>query len=154
MLDTPQITHSPAQITATIHVRIPRSEIKTVLEPAIREVYAAVLAQGLAPTGPWFTYHPKIEPEVFDFDACVPVDRPIVATGRVKPGELRAAKVARTIYHGPYEGLAEAWPDFNAWIEASGLTPATDRWARFLVGPESTSDPSEWRTELNRPLIG
>jgi effector-binding domain-containing protein len=154
MLDTPEITQSPAQLTAAVHVRVPRSEIKTVMGPAIQEVYAAVLAQGLTPTGPWFTYHPKIEPEFFDFDVCVPVDRPIAAAGLVKPGQLRAAKVARTIYRGPYEGLAEAWPEFNRWIAANEFAPAPDRWARFLVGPESTSNPSKWRTELNRPLIG
>jgi len=51
--------------------------------------------------------------------------------GRMKAGQLRATKVARTTYHGAYEGLGAAWAEFDAWIAGKGLTP-----------------------ELNRPLAG
>ena len=61
--------------------------------------------------------------------------------------------VARAVYHGPYEGLAAAWAEFCAWVEAGGHTPAEDLWERYVVGPESSPDPAVWRTELNRPLV-
>jgi effector-binding domain-containing protein len=62
-------------------------------------------------------------------------------------------KVARTVYHGPYEGLGDAWGEFMEWIEANGHTPAPDLWECYTAGPESNPDPAAWRTELNRPLI-
>jgi effector-binding domain-containing protein len=72
----------------------------------------------------------------------------------VEPGERPAARVARTVYHGPYVGLGPAWGEFGAWIAAEGHTPAPDLWECYLTGPESGPDPSGWRTELNRPLAG
>lgn len=153
MLDKPQIAQTAAQATAVIRLTIPRAEIQHVMGPGYREVMAAVAAQGIAPVGPWFTHHLRMDPDTFDFEICVPVAAPISAAGRVKPGELRAATVARTVYHGPYEGLPAAWGEFMAWIAAQGHTPAPDLWERYVAGPESSPDPAVWRTELNRPLI-
>jgi effector-binding domain-containing protein len=152
VLDTPQITQTAAQTTAVIRLTVPRAEIRNVMGPGHRELIAAIAAQGIAATGPWFTHHLKLPGETFDFEIGVPVAAPVVAARRVRPGELRAATVARTVYRGPYEGLAGAWSEFIAWIEAQGHTPAPDLWECYAAGPESSTDPNLWRTELNRPL--
>ena len=154
MLDTPQITQTAAQLTAIIHLTVPREEIRNVMGPGIGEVMAAVAAQGIAPAGPWFTHHLRMDPDTFDFEVGVPVTAPVVAVGRVKAGQWPAMKVARTVYHGEYEGLGAAWGEFMAWIAAQGLTPGPDLWECYAAGPESSPDPSTWRTELNRPLTG
>ena len=152
MIEVPQITETADQLTAFIPLVVPRDEIQHVMGPSIREVYAAIAAQGIAPAGPWFTHHRRRPSDTFDFDVCVPVSTPVTEAGRVKPGRLPAARVARTVYTGPYEGLSAAWGEFGAWIEANGHTPREDLWECYLVGPESSPDPSTWRTELNRPL--
>ena len=153
MLEKPRIVEAAVQPTAVIHLTVPRAEIRNVMGPALREVLAAVAAQGATPTGPWFTYHLRNPAETFDFEVGVPVAVPIPATGRVRPGRLPAATVARTVYHGPYEGLAEAWGEFQAWIAAAGRTPASELWECYVAGPESNPDPASFRTELNRPLV-
>jgi effector-binding domain-containing protein len=153
MIDKPQITHTAAQRTAFIRLTVARDEIRTVMGPGITEVYATLAAQGIKPTGPWFTHHIKMDPNVFDFEICVPVSTPVTAAGRVQSGQLRAATVARTVYHGPYDGLPSAWSEFMKWIEAAGHAPASDLWECYVAGPESSPDPDRWRTELNRPLI-
>jgi effector-binding domain-containing protein len=154
MIDAPQIAESEDRATACISLVVPRTEIQAVMGPAIGEIYAALAAQGIAPAGPWFTHHRRRPTDTFDFDVCVPVASPVAAAGRVQPGRLAAARVARTVYHGPYQGLAAAWGEFRAWIEANGHTPRVDLWECYLVGPESTDDPAAWRTELNQPLAG
>ena len=122
---------------------------------AVDNVYlmGTVMGQGIAITGPWFSHHFRMDPAIFDFEIGVPVARSVAAAGRVIPGELPARTVARTVYHGSYEGLGSAWGEFNVWIEAQGHVPAADLWECYVAGPESGPDPSEWRTELNRPLI-
>lgn len=152
MLDKPAILQTAAQPAAVIRLTVPRAEIRTVMGPAHRELMAAVAAQGIAPAGPWFTHHFRHPTDTFDFEIGVPVAAPITTAGRVQPGELRAATVARTVYRGPYEGLAAAWGEFMAWIAAQGHAPATDLWECYVAGPESGPDPAAWRTELNRPL--
>ena len=88
----------------------------------------------------------------FDFELGVKVSAPVRANGRVKRGELPAARVARTIYSGSYEGLPAAWGEFTKWMEANGLKQAEDLWEVYSVGPQSSPDAADWRTELNRPL--
>jgi effector-binding domain-containing protein len=153
MLDKPQIAQTAGQATAVIRLTIPRAEIRNVMGPGYRELMAAIAAQGIAPTGPWFSHHLRMGPDVFDFEIGVPVAAPVAAAGRVQPGQLPAATVARTVYRGPYEGLPAAWGEFMAWIDAEGHTPAANLWEIYVAGPESGPEPAQWRTELNRPIV-
>ena len=152
MLDTPQIAQTAAQPVAVLHLTIPRREIQNVMGPGYQEVMDALAAQGVAPNGPWFTHHFSMSPDTFDFEIGVPVAAPIAVAGRVRPGELPAATVARTVLSGGYENLPDAWEAFGAWIEASGHTPESDLWERYVIGPESSQNHADWRTELNSPL--
>jgi effector-binding domain-containing protein len=152
MIDTPKVITMEAQQTAMVRLTVPRADIQKVMGPGLAEVKAAVAAQGIETTGPWFTHHLRMDPKLFDFEICLPVKAPITAVGRVKPGNLPPRRVARTVFHGPYEGLGGAWAELLSWMKTEGLAPAADLWEVYLAGPESGPDPAGWRTELNRPL--
>jgi effector-binding domain-containing protein len=154
MLDTPQIVEAGAQLAAIIRITVPRDAIQQVMGPGYAELMGALASQGVTPAGPWFDHHLAMRPDVFDFELGVPISAPITPVGRVVIGQLPAARVARTVYHGPYEGLGDAWAEFDAWINEEGHTPGPDLWECFVVGPESSPNPADWRTELNRPLLG
>lgn len=154
MIDTPHLTDSAEQIAAVIHLDIPREDMVQAFGPAVNELLAALAAQGIAPQGAAFAHHMDMTSERFDFDLGFFAGTPVAATGRVRPGVLRAARVARTVYHGAYEGLPDAWGEFMTWIEANGHTPAADLWEWYVVGPHLSPNPADWRTELNRPLVG
>jgi len=153
MIDKPQIVKTDTQRAAIIRFTIPRAEIQNVMGPGMAELNAAVAAQGIAPAGPMFSHHFRMDPAIFDFEIGVPLTAPISPVGRVEAGELPAATVARTVYHGGYEGLGPAWGEFNSWVKAEGHTPAPDLWESYVSGPESDPDPDTFRTELNRPLL-
>lgn len=153
MIDTPEIAQTEAVQTATIRFTIPRHEIQHVMGPAIQEVMQTVAGQGLTPAGPVFSYHQKMDPETFDFEVGVPVASPVTPAGRVQASQLPARKVARVNYHGPYEGLGEAWGEFAGWIEGQGLETTPDLWEFYAAGPETGPDSSQWRTELVKPLV-
>lgn len=153
MIDAPEIVQTAVQPTAIIRFTIPRSEIQHVMGSGYTELMETIAAQGIAPAGPWFTHHLKMDPETFDFELGVPIAAPIAAAGRVTASELLAASVARTVYHGGYGGLGDAWGEFGAWIDAEGHTQAPNLWERYIAGPESSPDPTTWCTELNRPLL-
>jgi effector-binding domain-containing protein len=161
MIEPPEIVEADAQAAAVIHVTTPRDQIQAVMPPAIHEVIDAVSDQGVGPAGPVFAHHLSMPTDEFDFEVGVPVSGPVAPTGRVRPGQLPAATVVRTVYKGPYEGLPEAWREFGERAErelgdrlkAEGLRPGRTLWERYVAGPESSPDPSAWRTELNRPLV-
>jgi effector-binding domain-containing protein len=151
MIETPSIVQTEAHAAAVIRLTIPRSQMMKTFGPAAGELMAALAEQGVEPVGGVFAHHFKMRPDAFDFELGVKVAAPVQATGRVRPGELPAAKAARAIYSGPYEGLLSAWGEFDRWIKANGHEPAEDLWELYSVGPQSTPDPANWRTELNRP---
>src|SRR5258707_923660 len=90
MIDKPHIVQTEAELTAAIRLTIPRAEIQSVMGPAIAEVMAAIAAQGIAPAGPVFSHHLRMDPDTFDFEVGVPVMAPVSATGRVKASQLPA----------------------------------------------------------------
>ena len=152
MLEKPTIADVSAQKAAVIHVTIPRSKIQEAMGPGINELMSTLKEQGIEPAGPWFSHHLRMDPEVFDFELGVPVSTDVKPAGRVKPGQLPAARVARATYRGGYEGLGSAWGEFDAWLEKEGHTSAGDLWEVYAAGPETGPDSSNYRTELNRPL--
>jgi uncharacterized protein YndB with AHSA1/START domain/effector-binding domain-containing protein len=153
MIETPQIAKTTERFAAVIHLTIPRSEIRSVMGPGLTELMAAVKAQGIGHAGQWFTHHLKMNPTTFDFEICVPVTAPVTPTGRVRPKIFPAVTVARAVYCGDYERLGEAWGEFGAWITANGHSAGPDLYECYLVGPESSPNPGDWRTELSQPLI-
>jgi effector-binding domain-containing protein len=153
MIEPPRLLETVAQQTAIIHITVPRAEIQQAMGPAIGELMATIAAQGVAPVGPIYSHHLKMDPGMFDFEVGVAVAVPVQPVGRVVPGMLPATRVARTVYHGGYEGLGSAWGEFGAWIATQGLIPAEDLWECYITGPESSPDSSTWRTEFNRPVV-
>ena len=152
MLTAPQIIKTNVQDAAVIRLTIPRSEMATTFGSTVGALMAAIAAQGVEPVGCVFAHHLKMSPDIFDFELGVTVSAPVKAIGPMKPGQLPSAKVARAVYFGPYEGLPAAWGEFNTWMKANGHEQAENLWEVYSVGPQSSPDPANWRTELNRPL--
>lgn len=152
MIDEPVLDAITARPAAVLHLLIPKDAIQAEMGPAYTELMAAVAAQGIGPAGPWYAVHHRMAPDVWDFEIGVPVTGPVTPAGRVAAGEFPGGRVARTVYHGGYEGLGDGWEAFDAWIAAAGHTPAGPFWEVYAAGPESSQDPAAWRTELYRPL--
>src|SRR5258708_16125754 len=122
------------------------------LGPAVGELMSALAAQGVEPVGAVFAHHLKMSPDNFDFELGVKVAAPVKPAGRVKPSQLPAAKVARTVYSGPYDGLPAAWGEFNKWMKANGHEQAENLWEVYSVRPHSHPHPTNCRPALTRPL--
>jgi effector-binding domain-containing protein len=153
MIDKPINVRTEAMPAAVIRFTIPRDQIQQVMGPAIQEVMQAVTTQGIGPAGPLFSHHFKMSPETFDFEVGVPVTTPVLPKGRVYASGLPATTVIRTVYTGPYEGLGEAWGEFVEQVELDGHQLAENLWECYLSGPETGTDASTYRTELNKPVI-
>ena len=158
MIETPEITQSRQETAAVIHITCPREKIQDQVGPAIKEILAALAAGDQKPAGPMFMHHLSMSGSHFDVEVGFPIGAALRASGRVKTSVLPAARVVRAIYRGPYEGLFSAWDEFgkrlahDKLVDPAVLAPIKTLWERYLVGPETSSDPSQWRTELNLPL--
>ena len=79
---------------------------------------------------------------------------PVAEVGRVKASTLPAVTVARSVLHGDYSGLGAAWPELKAWIRAQGRESGAGLWESYRLGPETSPNPVDWRTDLICPLVG
>ncbi|MFT4075649.1 MAG: GyrI-like domain-containing protein [Asticcacaulis sp.] len=152
MIDAPEILNVPAQKIASIRLVIPASEVRSHITAGLAELRQVLAEQGIQPTGAWFTHHFRIPNQTFDFATCLPVAKEVKPQGRVMPGELRATRLARTVYRGNYDGLPHGWGDFLACIRSEALTMAGDFWEVYSVGPSDSDIPGDWQTQLNCPL--
>lgn len=158
MIEAPEIAETTAQRAAVIRLQIPRERIGAEMPAAIQEIEEAISRQGQAPQGPLFAHHLKLSSTDFDVEVGFPVSAPITPAGRVDNGAQPGGRVARAVYQGPYEELPAAWDAFGERLRREGLASGEvcesveTLWERYLVGPETSDDPKDWRTELNLPL--
>ena len=64
-------------------------------------------------------------------------------------GELAQGSVV-TI--GSYDGLPNAWGELMSAPAIADGKPTMPCWEEYVAGPESTEDPSTWRTLLVQPI--
>ena len=152
MLGPIEVAETKALPAAVIPISIPRSEIRNAMGPAMQELMAQVQTKGLVPSGRIFSHHLITDPARFEFELGIPVAGAVTPAGRVKGGELPARKVVRTIYTGGYEGLGQAWGQFDAQVKAAGHRTTGEFWEVYTTGPESGDDPGRWQTELCKVL--
>jgi effector-binding domain-containing protein len=152
MLSTPEIITTEPIKAAAIKLKVLSSEIMQHMGPGISEIFALLASHNVAPSGPWFSHHFKAPGEFFDFEICVPVEKDVTLAGRVVMTIIPSAKVARTTYTGPYEGLGAAWGEHLKWVKDQGHAVRDDLWEVYAKGPESGPDSSAYQTILHKPL--
>ena len=148
MTSTPQLTTTQAIATAVIPLVIPGHDMPKYMDPAIQEVIQAIAGQGIAIAGPLFSYHHRRPGDTFDFEIGFPVAKAIKEEGRVINSQLPAVTVVRSVYQGPYEGLAQAWGALQDWVRKNGHGETGKFWESYL-DDEEVKDPKDYRTELN-----
>jgi effector-binding domain-containing protein len=149
MISTPRLITTQAIATAVIPLVIPGREMQMYMDPAIQEVIKAITGQGIAIAGPMFSYHHRRPSDTFDFEIGFPVAKAIKPEGRVINSQLPAVNVVRSVYTGPYDGLAQAWPALQKWVRENGHGETGKFWESYLTNPDEVKDPKEYRTELN-----
>lgn len=149
MITPPQVIETKEQFTASIHLTIPGRDMPKYMDPAIQEILMTLKDQGLQPAGPMFSYHHRRPSDTFDFEIGFPVSKAIKPAGRVVNGKLPSMKVVRSVYQGPYEGLAQGWTALQSWVRENKYGENGRFWESYLSNPQEVPDPKNYRTELN-----
>ncbi len=144
-----------AQPVLSIRAVVRVMELVGFFDEACKEVYEYLEREGVRPAGPplslWHS-DPESNPGESDIETCVPVERPVPPSGRMKAGELPAGRLAYTIHEGPYDNMGEAFDAVWRWMQSNGRKPAGPPRDVVLVGPNDTDDPTQYCTEIAWPL--
>lgn len=149
MISPPEVITTQALATAVIRLTIPCQDMSTHMDPAIQELLRTITGQGIAITGPLFCYHHRRPSDTFDFEIGFPVAQVLDPEGRVINSQLPAVELVRSVYKGPYDGLAQAWTAVQDWVRQHGHGATGKFWESYLDNPDEVKDPKDYRTELN-----
>ena len=149
MITKPELVSTSEVLSAAIHLTIPGRDMPKYMDPAIKEILKTLADQGMQPAGPMFSYDYRRPSDTFDFEIGFEVAKAFKPAGRVMNSKLPAVKVARAVYEGPYEALAQAWGELQKWVREQKLAETGRFWERYLTNPAEVTDPKKYRTELN-----
>lgn len=143
----------PPQPIVSIRDRRAAGDIPRFLGEAFQELFGRLRLLGAGAAGPPFTIYHEFGPDGIDAEVCVPLARPVSAKGRIRDRVLPASTVARTLHVGRYEDLGAAYGALTSWIARRGFESAGPVQERYLNGPADGVPPTEYRTEVEIPIV-
>ncbi len=159
MLSEPTIVEREEQPYAGVGRTVRLREIGEAFPRMMGELAAGLARLGVAPAGPPFLRYIVIDMEGdLQIELGIAVVAPVPSDDALIAGVLPAGRYGTVIHTGPFDTLADANAELQAWAAREGLrwaaveTPIGDRWdARleiYLTDPEAEPDPATWRTEV------
>ena len=142
-----------AQPIVSIRGRHAQAEIPAFLGRSFGLLFGHLRLLGVEPAGPPFVIYHAFGPAGMDAEVCVPVEKPVSATGGVQARILPAVTVARTLHVGPYEALGTAYDAVTDWIRGRGFELAGPMRERYLNGPGDHVTPADYQTEVEVPVV-
>ena len=141
--DIVEVTSQPM---LSMRQRVERAAIGGQFQEVLATVNGVLATRGLTATHqPMGIYH-AVDDMSFDVEIGIPIDE-------AQPGwdylasETPGGRAARTLYRGPYEGLAAAWEAFARVLEDAGHRLASPCWEVYVNDPMD-HPPEAWETEL------
>lgn len=112
-----------------------------------------VLAEGgVLPGGPAFVGYFNLDIHDMAVEIGYPVKLPVRGDGDVIARTIPGGLAGVCTYTGPYQELATAYQQLNAYIESQGREPTGVSYEFYLNGPAVTP-PDELQTEIIFPLM-
>jgi DNA-binding transcriptional MerR regulator len=158
------VTHTPVYVrhedachTLRIAALVTEEQFPTWLGWAAERLAAFIGAAEIEPSGPaGALYTPeKLDDDQENLELFVPVaEPPYIPTAErdLSIGEVPAATVAVLVHVGDYDSMGDTYRTLGAWI-GRHAEPSGERireW--YVVGPEDTPNPAQYRTEIAWPI--
>ncbi|SFR02053.1 effector-binding domain-containing protein [Lentzea waywayandensis] len=144
-----------ASVTAA-HVRshTTTAAIGEAVGQGLKELFEFAVAAGAAPAGPpQLAYPGQFEPGAeVDLDLYLPISKAVSPKGAVDVVELPGGPVAQTFHQGRYDTIGAAYEAVFRWIHTTDRHRAGPPREIYLTGPDATSSPADYLTEVVVPL--
>jgi effector-binding domain-containing protein len=145
--------HLEPQAILSIRDRRPLGDVPAFIKAAFVDLFGRLRLLAVSPSGPPFVIYHEFGTDFIDAEVSVPIDRSISAAGRVVSRIVPAMTVARTVHVGAYEALDDAYAAVSDWIGDHGFEAAGPIQERYLNGPGDHVAPSDYRTEIEIPIL-
>ncbi len=145
----------PATPAVGIQQVVDRSDLVVWFQGALGELYATIAAQGMQPSGP---SGGLFSSELFHYERgevtmFVPLSGMMPTVGRVSPLVVPAAEVAVTVHDGALANLNDTYGALGVYVSTQALGVVGPVREYYLVDARTTSDVTQWRTQLAWPIF-
>lgn len=141
-----------AQEIVGLREKVRMDELGDFFPRAMTAAAEALRARGVEPAGPPVALYEDMSAEEFDVTAGYPVSAGAAPSDDVVAAMLPAGATVEAVHEGPYETLTAAHEELTAWFQENGVPSPTVVWEEYVLGPESSADPSRWQTRIVYPV--
>ena len=150
-----EVKEVPEIYVVWVRTQTPIQRMGEAMGRVFGDIFRYLGPKGINPTGPPVAiYYSSPDSEPVDFEVCVPVPVGVTGAGKVKAKILPGGTMASLIYVGSYRKINSAYSILTKWIEESGYRPDGPCREVYIKGPQETSNPEEYRTEILKPISG
>lgn len=145
----------PAQHAAAIRMRTTLGSISQDVGRGYATIGAALGRAGAAIAGPPYLVMTELADDDTpgEIEVGFPVTAPFGGDGDVTGVELPGGLVATTVHRGPYDEEGPAYQAVEAWVQEHGHVHAGPPREVYLNSPGDVSDPSQYVTEIQFPIV-
>jgi DNA-binding transcriptional MerR regulator len=145
----------PATQAIGIQEVVDLSDLLVWYHGALGELYATIAVQGVQPSG---KSGGLFSGDLFHFERgevtmFVPITSQMQTVGRVSPLVVPAAEVAVTVHAGALTNLNVTYGALGAYVSQHALALGGPVREYYLVDARTTSDATQWRTEIAWPIF-
>lgn len=147
-----EIREFPEQRVLRIREHARMAELPMRIQADLRALHEFMTARGIRSVGAPYLQCPQPDATgVVDAEIGWPVDRVVLADGRIEPALLPACRAAWTEHRGSYDTIDTTYAAVYEWIGQNGHVPGGPARELYLTGPEVT-DPAKIVTEVIAPI--
>ena len=140
-----------AAITETIYIR----DAEAWYQGALGELHASLDSQGVRATGPAGGIYSNdiFTEENGEATVFLPCNVAFRSTGRIAPMIVPAIELAITTHAGPHAGIDRAYGALATYVADHALSVEGPIHEYYLVDRHTTTDSSQWRTQIGWPIF-
>jgi len=133
--------------------RTSMAQIQDEIGAAFDALFAYLGEVGEHPSGPPFALYfgPDFDPNDFEMEVCVPVNRVLEGSGEIESEELPGGLAISAIHKGPYGEIEATYNKMEAWREENGYEVAGP-WREVYLNDPSQVGEAELLTEVHIPV--
>jgi effector-binding domain-containing protein len=128
------------------------TELSDFFGTAFEAAAAELGRQGAHPAGPPIALYTGDPSDTVDVTAGYPVTDPVEAPPLLVVSHLAGGPAVQAIHTGNYDTLADTYAQIIEWLTEQKLTPTSQVWEEYLVGPDSGAAQSAWQTRIVFPV--
>lgn len=119
---------------------------------ALAKINQFMEENGVSPDGPAFVAYYNLDIHEMSVEIGFPVTQAIEGDDEVQPRTIPGGPAGVCLYTGPYQELATAYQQLNAYVESQGREPTGVSYEFYLNDPAVTP-PEELETQIIFPII-